>query len=80
MHRLKLALAGAFVLGLIGGAVRADFPWHGNGLIGNARFMFECGVGLVLITACLWVVFSPIGFVWTFGRRVWSTARRIFTG
>ena len=70
MRRMKLALGCAFLLGLMGGALRADFPWHGNGTIENAFFMLECGVALVLIAACLWVVFGFLGFLWTVSRSV----------
>jgi hypothetical protein len=44
-------LALTFVLGLGYGALKAEYPWVGNGLIGNAAFMAASAVFLVVYAA-----------------------------
>jgi len=44
----------AFILGLGYGAVKAEYPWVGNGLLGNAAFM--AGSAFIL------VVYAVVGY------------------
>jgi hypothetical protein len=44
-------LALAFVLGLGYGAVKAEYPWYANGLIGNVAFMAASASILVAYAA-----------------------------
>ena len=46
----------AFVLGLAYGAVKADYPWVANGLIGNLAFMGGSAFLLVGYAAVSWSV------------------------
>jgi hypothetical protein len=47
-------LALAFVLGLGYGAVKAEYPWVANGLIGNIAFMAASASLLVAYAALSW--------------------------
>jgi hypothetical protein len=47
----KLFLGLAFAIGLAYGAVKAEYPWHGQGLVENAVLMAMSGLLLVAYVA-----------------------------
>jgi hypothetical protein len=53
-------LALAFVLGLGYGAVKAEYPWYGNGLLGNVAFI---AVSAFILTAYAAVSYSSGGLI-----------------
>ena len=54
-------LALAVFIGLGYGAVKAEYPWYGNGIVGNATFMAASALGLVAYVALSYSAASFIG-------------------
>ena len=41
-------------MGGVYGAIQAEYPWHGVGILANARQVLGYGVGLGLLMAIIW--------------------------
>jgi hypothetical protein len=57
----RLLLALSFFIGLLYGALKAEYAWYGNGILGNAALMAASGLVLIAYVALSYGGASLVG-------------------